>query len=250
MEQPGTRWLASGGAALAAEAADRPKALRRGVPASGEGSHGEAHPYDMAGQGGNGVTATIALGSRRLWTARIANGDRQGRSFQLRVSVNRGDALHFRIDSDGNNDFDTTAFDPGVDTGEPPCPSGDHALCTLIALTFATSTDGGRSYHQPPVPTRVLAAPPYRYQPDAMRAPWQPSNIVKSPADGAYYLLVQRDDHGPAVGGDVQGTCVLRTRTLDDPGPHPGTSTPPARRPTCSTHASTARTRAITTFSG
>ena len=50
-----------------------------------------------------------------------------------------------------------------------------------------------------------------------MRAPWQPSNIVKSPADGAYHMLVQRDDHGPAVGGDVQGTCVLRTRALDDP---------------------------------
>ncbi|MEJ2665593.1 MAG: hypothetical protein P8Z81_00570 [Deinococcales bacterium] len=173
--------------------------------------------YDMAPQGGNGVSAAIYLNSKRLWSATIANGDSRGKAYDLHVQVRKGDALHFRVDARGNTDFDTTHFDPGINVGPAPCPSGNHALCTLISLTFAVSTDGGRSYTLPPAPRHLVAAPAHRYDPGAMRALWQPSNIVKSPSDGAYYMLVQRDVHDPATGTDVQGMCVLRTATPGDP---------------------------------
>jgi hypothetical protein len=173
--------------------------------------------YDLDPKGGNGVVASIYRGSEQIWSATIDNGDTTGQSYDLKVGVQQGDQLHFQVNARGDNGYDTTFFNPGINPGPAPCPSGDHSLCTLISLTYAVSTDGGKSYSQPPDPQHILANLPYQYNPDAMRAIWQPSNIVKNPHDGYYYALIQRDEHGPAVGGDLQGTCAIRTQTLDDP---------------------------------
>jgi len=78
--------------------------------------------------------------------------------------------------------------------------------------------DGGRTYAQPAAPDHLVATLPYPYQPDGgLYALWQPSNIVQHPADGYYYVLVQLELHPSGAPIDVQGTCVMRTRTPDDP---------------------------------
>jgi hypothetical protein len=172
---------------------------------------------DLDATGGDGVVASIFKGNQQLWSTTIENGNTTGAAFDLQVSVRAGDALHFRVSARANASYDTTAFNPSINLGSAPCPSGDHNLCQLLSLTYAVSTDGGKTYTQPPDPHHLLATLPYQYQPEAMRALWQPSNIVKNPNDGYYYLLVQRDEHGPAASSNVQGTCVLRTTTLDEP---------------------------------
>jgi hypothetical protein len=50
-----------------------------------------------------------------------------------------------------------------------------------------------------------------------MRALWQPSGIVRNPADGYYYALIQFDEHSANYSINFQGMCVMRTQTLDDP---------------------------------
>jgi hypothetical protein len=173
--------------------------------------------YDADPKGGNGVIARIFKENTQLWSATIENGDSQGQAYDLQVDVQKGDAIHFRVNSRGDTGFDSTFFNPGVNIGPAPCPSGRHSLCTMISLTYAVSTDGGKTFTQPPAPDHLLADLPYRYDPDAMRAIWQPSNIVKNPRDGYYYALVQRDEHLADNSTNLQGTCVMRTQTLDDP---------------------------------
>ena len=97
------------------------------------------------------------------------------------------------------------------------CPSGLHDVCTLISLTYVVSSDGGKTYVKPPNPTHLVATSPYQYDPDAMRALWEPSNIVQNPNDGYYYMLVQRDEHVLSDSNALQGMCVMRTKTLDNP---------------------------------
>ena len=89
-------------------------------------------------------------------------------------------------------------------------------MCTLISLTSAVSTDGGKTFTQPPAPEHLLANFPYQYDPLWMRAIWQPSGIVKSPKDGYYYALIQYDEHNASYTSGGKGMCVMRTKTLDD----------------------------------
>jgi hypothetical protein len=171
--------------------------------------------YDQDAHAGNGIRAKIRKGTDELWSATIENADSSGQSFDLRVPVKKGDVIYFSIDARGDSGWDSTFFDPGINLGPPPCPSGKHSLCTLISLTYAISTDGGATFTQPSAPDHLIAAFPYPYDPDWMRALWQPSNIVKNPNDDYYYALIQFDEHGDST--NIQGMCLLRTQTLDDP---------------------------------
>ena len=171
--------------------------------------------YDQDAGGGNGISAKIQKGTDELWSATIENGDSTGQSFDLQVPVKKGDVLYFSIDARGDSGWDSTFFDPGINLGPPPCPSGNHSLCTLISLTYAVSTDGGATFTQPATPDHLIAAFPYQYDPDWMRALWQPSNIVKNPNDDYYYALIQFDEHGGST--NTQGMCLMRTQTLDNP---------------------------------
>lgn len=173
--------------------------------------------HDQDANGGDGVTAQILKGDVELWSVTIENGDMDGQAFDLEVDVQEGEQIHFRLDARGDAGWDSTFFNPGIDIGAPPCPSRRHDVCTLISLTYAVSTDGGTTFTQPPAPDHLLANFPHPYDPNWMRAIWQPSNIVKNPKDGYYYALLQFDEHPAAATGGTQGMCIMRTETLDDP---------------------------------
>jgi hypothetical protein len=97
---------------------------------------------------------------------------------------------------------------PGV------CPSGELLKCWYNAITFARSDDGGRSYRQPDGAAKLVAAAPYRYEPDAgAYGVFTPSNIVRN-ADGHYFVLARVG----AFGAQAAGTCLLRTSAISEPG--------------------------------
>jgi len=172
---------------------------------------------DQDANGGNGVVAQILRGDEELWSVTIENGDEANASYNLEVEVQEGDQIHFRVDARGDAGWDNTFFDPGINIGPAPCPSGRHDMCTLISLTYAVSTDGGRTYTSATAPEHRLANFPYTYDPEWMRAIWQPSGIVKNPKDGYYYVLIQYDEHNADYSQNAQGMCAMRTKTLDDP---------------------------------
>jgi hypothetical protein len=94
------------------------------------------------------------------------------------------------------------------------CPSGKYLSCWYNSITLARSTDGGRTFrHALPPPRHLVAAIPYRYQPDGGPIGlFQPSNVVRRD-DGHYYALI----HTEAFGSQRAGTCVIRTARLDRP---------------------------------
>jgi hypothetical protein len=86
--------------------------------------------------------------------------------------------------------------------------------CWYNAITLARSTDGGRTFTQPPSPRNLVATVPYRYEPD--RPPYglfQPSNIVHRPDDRHFYAVMQAEPFR----AQRAGTCVMRTPRLDRP---------------------------------
>lgn len=93
------------------------------------------------------------------------------------------------------------------------CPSNTYLRCWYNAITLARSDDKGATFHHArPAPNHLVAEVPYRYQPDAGRlGVFQPSNIVQK--DGYYHALVTTVAHGQ----QEHGTCVMRTKRLDDP---------------------------------
>lgn len=105
----------------------------------------------------------------------------------------------------------------------PNCRPGDTSPanpCWYNAITYASSTDAGRTFTQLAPPSHVVAASPERWDPVVSRgAPgpygyFSPSNIVRGP-DSAYYAMIfgipYRDRQ------TERGTCVMRTTTLSDP---------------------------------
>jgi hypothetical protein len=97
------------------------------------------------------------------------------------------------------------------------CPSGDYSRCWYNAITFAVSTDGGRSYTHAPAPAHLLAALPYRYVPDVGPSGlFSPSSIVHNPRDGYYYVMTMALTPA-SLPQQMHGTCVLRTATPADP---------------------------------
>ena len=97
--------------------------------------------------------------------------------------------------------------------------------CWYNAITYAVSTDGGRSFIQLPAPGHVVAAPPLPWSPEppqpCRRGPcppppygyFSPSNIVRG-RDGFYYALFMAI---PDPAQPTQGTCLMRTSNLADP---------------------------------
>ncbi|MBI4540973.1 MAG: hypothetical protein HY704_15835 [Gemmatimonadetes bacterium] len=103
------------------------------------------------------------------------------------------------------------------------CKIGDTSPanpCWYNAITYAFSTDGGRSFQQPAGPLHVVAAPPQRWDASTLRgAPgpygyFEPSNIIRGP-DSAYYsvffAIPFKDQQ------TNRGTCLMRTETLAQP---------------------------------
>jgi hypothetical protein len=177
------------------------------------GSTGLFHP-----DGSNGVEVTILKNDAELWSVSVGANDTEEYFFSIDTDVQPGDAIHFRVNAQGNNGYDSTYLNPKINIGQDPCPSQEKNLCAQYAITFAVSTDGGQTYTQPPAPNHLVATLPFRYTPDwGSIGIWQPSNIVHNPNDGYFYVLVQSEYATANVNTRQQGTCALRTDNLPDP---------------------------------
>ena len=93
------------------------------------------------------------------------------------------------------------------------CPSGQYMDCWYNTITYAVSTDGGRSFKAPPGPERFVAGVPYRYDPTRGTAQRTVQPVQHRPARR---LLLHDDDIGAA--GRAEG------RRLPDADRSPGRS--------------------------
>jgi hypothetical protein len=93
------------------------------------------------------------------------------------------------------------------------CPSGQYMDCWYNTITYAVSTDGGRSFKAPPGPERFVAGVPYRYDPTRGQRSglFNPSNIVRR-GDHFYTMMTSAPQ-----GEQRAGVCLMRTDRLDDP---------------------------------
>lgn len=166
--------------------------------------------------GGDGVIVTLLKEDEELWSETIENGNQEGFSFSLDLPVQVGDALHFRVNARDNADNDSTPYEFEINVGPDPC--SPDSWCDHTSITYAVSTDGGKTFTQPPAPDHLVATLPYQFQPNwGLFANWQPSNIVKSPIDDYYYALLELDIVRSGEDSWFQGTCVMRTKNLADP---------------------------------
>ena len=171
---------------------------------------------DVGIGGGNGVDVGVRHNGQEVWTATLEEGDTEGVEVDLAATVEVGDQLDFFVGSRDNADFDATAYEIEINPGPRPCPTGERDSCQFMALTYSRSIDGGATFTSPEPNDHLIAAIPQRYEPDhGAVGLWQPSNIVKHPTDGYYYMLTQIDVHQGSR--NLTGLCLLRTDALDDP---------------------------------
>lgn len=182
-------------------------------PVAGEASiSGEVRDIDP--YGGDGVQVEILHGNETIWSATIDNRGSAAIPEDLIVNVEPGDALYFVVSARESDSNDTTFFNPEINFGPHPCPSRDAGQCQMMALTYARSSDGGRTFDQPPVPDHLVAASPYQFEEGGEEwGIWQPSNIIRHPQDGYYYAAIHAEDYGL----QQRGTCMMRTDNLSDP---------------------------------
>ena len=62
------------------------------------------------GIGGNGVAAKIYLGTECVFDTKISGSDNVGVSYDMELTVKKGDVLYFRVGSDGNDAYDGTEW--------------------------------------------------------------------------------------------------------------------------------------------
>ncbi|MBU1064461.1 T9SS type A sorting domain-containing protein [bacterium] len=84
-------------------------------------------------------------------------------------------------------------------------------------LTFATSTDTGRSYSHATPPNHFLAGIPYKYSYGYPMGIFGGSRPVYNPNDSYYYVLVHLESYPRINPVQDWGVGVIRTQTLDDP---------------------------------
>ena len=93
--------------------------------------------------------------------------------------------------------------------------------CWYNFISYAKSTDGGRTFTQPLSPNHLVAMLPYKWNPDATPrgAPpphgyFEPSNVIKY--NDYYYCMM----FGLISNTDMSsgGTCIMRTDDLSTPG--------------------------------
>lgn len=95
------------------------------------------------------------------------------------------------------------------------CNSSDPLDCWYNAISYATSSDTGKTYTQPNAPNHLVASTPYTYDPNFAnrQGAFGPSNIIKHPTDGYYYAMFYTEEYQDQQGG----TCLMRTNNLSDP---------------------------------
>lgn len=80
---------------------------------------------DIAGNCGDGVRATILKNDTIIWGSwRLDNGDSAGKTHDVFVDVLAGDGIYFIVDNrGGNNDCDTTGWDPTISYPDGAIPT-------------------------------------------------------------------------------------------------------------------------------
>jgi hypothetical protein len=110
-----------------------------------------------------------------------------------------------------HNEFhDPIALDckPGDPTPDNPC--------WYNSISYAASTDGGRTFTHAAPPAQLLAPPPQQWKPLGPPAPpppygyLEPSNAVQA-QDGFYYMVF-----GAIAMNGPQNVCLMRTQTLGE----------------------------------
>jgi hypothetical protein len=95
------------------------------------------------------------------------------------------------------------------------CASNDSLKCWYNAITFAISTNGGRTFKMASGPGgHLIASVPYPYEPDA--GPFglfAPTDIVRDRDDGYFYAMVRAEQYR----AQAYGSCLMRTKTLANP---------------------------------
>ncbi|MBX3042910.1 MAG: T9SS type A sorting domain-containing protein [Candidatus Kapabacteria bacterium] len=93
--------------------------------------------------------------------------------------------------------------------------------CWYNFISYAKSTDGGRTFVQPESPNHLVAMIPFKWNANAVErgAPpphgyFEPSNIVKH--NGHYYSLMFAILSNTNAG--IRGTCIMRTDDISNPG--------------------------------
>jgi len=93
--------------------------------------------------------------------------------------------------------------------------------CWYNSVTYAVSSDGGRTFTKPNAPDHVVAPAPNAWVPPsfvpsdyAAEGYFAPSNLVRGP-DGYYYSLMNSIPDKSNM--SVRGICAIRSDRLDDP---------------------------------
>jgi hypothetical protein len=122
-----------------------------------------------------------------------------------------GTTIHALVHNEYHDPIATTCK-PGNSTDGNPCQ--------YTSITYATSTDDGRTFTMSSAPQNTVAPPPVQWTPPAQgQSPFyygyqEPTNIVHA-ADGYYYA---RFGEFPPPGQPYfGGNCEMRTETLSDP---------------------------------
>jgi hypothetical protein len=104
---------------------------------------------------------------------------------------------------------------PGAKFGN--CTHKGWPACWTVSLSLGVSHDGGRTWaHAAPPPANLVAAVPYAYEDSATIFGWgDTGGIVRDPRDGFFYATMY---NRMTKGLQANGTCVMRTRALLEPG--------------------------------
>lgn len=98
----------------------------------------------------------------------------------------------------------------------PMCTIHAYPTCWTVTIGLAISHDWGQTWkHASPPPHHLVAAVPYGYNQSQLAYGWgDPSNIVKHPTDGFYYVAIWNRHQ---VGLQAPGICMMRSNALLDP---------------------------------
>ena len=167
-----------------------------------------------AATGGDGVTVTVETGETTVLSESLDDGN-PAIEQRLDLELTAGETIDFVVAAGADSSFDATEFTVVITPDGEVCTK-ETWDCQQVELTSSVSTDGGATFSPSAGASGVIASPGVPYEHDAgLLAMWQPSNIVRHPTDGHFYMLTQFDDRRDR---GVQFTCLLRTDTIEEPG--------------------------------
>ena len=96
------------------------------------------------------------------------------------------------------------------------CPGPSYPYCWTVTTGLMISHDFGMTWkHAQPPPHHLVAAVPYIYNTTQLASGWgDPTNILKHPSDGYYYVAMWNRNQ---VGLQKPGVCMMRSNALLEP---------------------------------